>query len=566
MISSCNQCLDPELANHETPATSANARLTRVWRYGLLPPTVNAAGVAEQMRLAHTYQNRLIELERKRRNDRDTVLEQSTPAMVDVTAKIKATETELERERARISAERSKTKNKEAGNTDLARDAVAALKQLRKEYRIHLKEALEIATVKATLAVIEDGHKVAVREARGTCGVYWGTYLQIEGAVQQARASSTAPKFVRWTGDGAVSVQLQKGLSTESVINCTDQRVRLSLQPIPVPGRGGKPCPRLLLRIGSVGREPVFAEWPVTYHRPLPCDGAIKWAKVVRRRQASHDQWSLHLTVETNAPEMSNDDSAIAVNLRWKGVSVDGCATTLAADWCDDVSTGELSVETEVVGMIRKSEDLRSIRDKNFDQAKVHLILALKAAALPDAHKERLKALHLWRACGKLAVYAIWWRSNRYDNDGELLAIVEAWRKQDKHLWEWEFNSRRKALARRRDAYRVFAARMVVRHRTLVIEKLNIAKLAAIPKPEEDRESNPKERSQRFDTAPSELRSALIKVFKREGAKIVEVPAGLSSAEMLTHYRSTGGDEIGRPAVRSARFNRLRKLPQLPAV
>jgi hypothetical protein len=98
------------------------------------------------------------------------------------------------------------------------------------------------------------------------------------------------------------------------------------------------------------------------------------------------------------------------------------------------------------------------------------------------------------------------------------------------------------------------------RHQTLVIEKLNIARLAKAPKPDEEREYNRIASSQRFDTAPSELRSALLNAFRRVGARIIEVPAGMNSTEMLAYYRSNGGDSVDGPALRSLKFNRLRKI------
>jgi hypothetical protein len=180
---------------------------------------------------------------------------------------------------------------------------------------------------------------------------------------------------------------------------------------------------------------------------------------------------------------------------------------------------------------------------------------------LPEEHKERLLHLHAWRAASKLAAHQIWWRTHRFNADSKIFSEVEAWRVQDKHLWEWEANARRKALARRRDSYRVFAAQMSRSHRALVIEKLDLAHLARVPKSDEERESDGIARSQRFDTAPSELRSALLNAFRREGTRILEVPAGMSSAEMLAHFRKMGGNPVAFPTARSLRFNRLRKIP-----
>src|SRR5271157_5906341 len=39
----------------------------KIYEYGLLPPTVNAELVDDQMRAAHRYRNVLVELERERR-------------------------------------------------------------------------------------------------------------------------------------------------------------------------------------------------------------------------------------------------------------------------------------------------------------------------------------------------------------------------------------------------------------------------------------------------------------------------------------------------------------------
>ena len=40
---------------------------SRIYEYGLLPPTTNAALVDDQIRLAHRYRNKLVEIERERR-------------------------------------------------------------------------------------------------------------------------------------------------------------------------------------------------------------------------------------------------------------------------------------------------------------------------------------------------------------------------------------------------------------------------------------------------------------------------------------------------------------------
>jgi hypothetical protein len=255
--------------------------------------------------------------------------------------------------------------------------------------------------------------------------------------------------------------------------------------------------------------------------------------------------------------------SPVAVNLRWAKTVVDEKETTLAADWTDGANAGEVTVHPKVFSQLQKSDDLRSIRDRQFNAAKGQLQEVLKKGlTFPLEHMERLEFLHAWKSSDRLAGYTVWWRSNRFDGDREIFETIEAWRKQDKHLFDWEANSRRKALARRRDGYRVFASQMVRKYNTLVLEKINISRVAEKPKPEDDnRDFNARASYQRFATAPSELRSALLNAFKREGLRIVEVPAGLTSAEMLAFANENGGEEKKMIVTRSAKFKRLRKIP-----
>jgi hypothetical protein len=546
------------------PSAVPIAPRTSVFRYGLLDPTLNGPLVDEQIAAAHKYQNKLIELEHTRRRIREEAIALD-PIVAELNSKIAAHEAALERERREITAERSKERDREAGDVVKASEIVASLKSLWGERKAAVKNALKRSEIKAAIVVAGTDHRASVREARASYGVFWGTYLQIEAAVDIAAKSPTPPRFRPWTGEGAVSVQLQKGLSVMAIASGNDRRIRLSLDAIPVAGRAGKPLPRLMLRVGSdEKRGPIFAEWPIIYHRPLPANGIVKWVKVVRRRIAAQTKWSVHFTLQTPAQSQPKqiDGSILAVNLRWtkKPVSDEEEKAIIAADWSDGTASGEVVVDSEIIGMVRKAEDIRSIRDKNFERVKWQLIADTASLKLPDEHKERHKNLHAWRGASKLAAYQIWWRTHRFSGDSETYSKVEIWRVQDKHLWSWEANARRKALARRRDGYRVFAARMSRRHQTLVIEKLNIARLAKAPKPDEEREYNRIASSQRFDTAPSELRSALLNAFRRVGARIIEVPAGMNSTEMLAYYRSNGGDSVDGPALRSLKFNRLRKI------
>src|SRR5690606_5470621 len=88
---------------------------------------------------------------------------------------------------------------------------------------------------------------------------------------------------------GAVGVQIQGGISPAELAD--DARVRVTREALPVPGRGGKPRPRLRVRIGP---DNGTAEWPIVLHRPIPEDGSIRFVKVTAVRLGRQVRWEVH--------------------------------------------------------------------------------------------------------------------------------------------------------------------------------------------------------------------------------------------------------------------------------
>lgn len=448
----------------------------------------------------------------------------------------------------------------------MARERLRALYAQRKDA---LKARRADPAVKTNCAAVDRAHREQAKAARTAAreqGLYWGTYLQIEQAAEAASRGVMEPKFRRWTGEGAVSVQLIGGLAEETAREEGDTRLQIDLEARPVPGRGGKPLPRIRLRVGSdEERGPIWAEWPMIYHRPLPAGAVVKWAKVVLRRVAAREEWSVHLVLETaqEAPDAGDrppggDDRAVAVDLNWRRPESES-TTTRACGWHDGVDTGVLVLPEEIAGELRKADELRSIRDVQVERLRAEIVEWRET--LPEAHREQVAEVGLWRAAGRFAALAHWWREHRYEGDAERYARLEGWRARDKHLWLWEAHARQGALRRRRDFYRVFAARLARGgYATLIIERLDLRALAELPVPEAEKETaTPQARWQRQVTAPSELRAALVHAFRRAGARIVEVPARGEAVAVWAEWREHGGEARARPGARSNRYKRLHK-------
>lgn len=548
---------------------------TRVYRYGLLPPVVGAELVEEQIRLAHRYRNQLVEIERDRRDDARKALA-INPEVARLDEEIEKAEAALEAFREKTQAERSGTKRKQqspesAAVTRLAREQ---FRQLRADRRKAIATAKKDQAVKDALKAADqrakDRHK-ATRAEYQTAGSYWCTRALADAAADQARKSITPPRFARWTGDGAVAVQLQSqgdriGRSVECITSCEDRQMQLDLTEQSVPGRGGKDRPRVRLRVGSDGRDPVWAEWPVILHRPLPSEARVMWAKAVRRRIGTHFRWSLHITLRLPPDwitEAGGVGGAVALDLGWRRVETDGQVTVRSGGWAGtDEESGEVVVHPAILGQLVKSADLQAIRDRRVNDVRDRLMAWKAATDLPQEHVDRMDHLHVWRAAARFAALAIWWRDHRFDGDAAMLAELEAWRRKDRHLLEWQVHAKRKAIARRRYDYRNLAADLSRRYETLVVEKLDLRKIAKRPDPEAPsyEERSDTAQSQRTVAAPGELRKMVVEAFVARGGTVVEVDPAGSAAEILEAWFAGSGDAVEPGTARGSKWAKVREL------
>jgi len=131
---------------------------------------------------------------------------------------------------------------------------------------------------------------------------------------------------------------------------------------------------------------------------------------------------------------------------------------------------------------------------------------------LPDWLIERTRTLRQWRSAARLASVVIHWRENRFAGDKDGFAAVEAWRKKDKHLYEWEANQRRKAVAWRDDLYRRVAADLSRRYKTAIVEDCNWRDVGRKPDVGENNDSGAAAR-QRTIAAPGRLKQLLVERF-----------------------------------------------------
>lgn len=500
-------------------------KAVRVYRFGLASPIEGGDEVRRQMRLAHEYRNKLVEIERARRAE----LRQAISGYGDIAALEAAVATADAALMAIVKKQKAARARDRSFKADAAfKGELSAARAAKREAVVKLREARSAirgsAELSASKSEIEFRYAEKRRQARAACGVYWGTYLLIESADEAARkaplydgAEPNDPKFVRWTGEGMIGVQVQGG----ALLRDAHRLLAIDLA-MPPPGadpRSKRSARRqyvtLAFRIGSTERkEPVWARFPMVQHRPVPDDAIVKMATVSLRRIGPREEWSVNITVELPVAAQrrcEDTDSKVAVDIGWR--LVDG-GLRVAAWRGSDGDHGFLVLpQGDVHARLRKVEDLRSIRDKSFNAARDALSLALSRTTveLPEWMKQETRTLGQWRSAGRLAALIKRWRSRRFEGDAEMYGAAEAWRYQDHHLWEWQTSLHAKTLRHRRDVYRTFAARLAKRYGRLIVEDFDLRDVARRSQGEGENETA---RYSRQVASTSELRLALVNAFR----------------------------------------------------
>lgn len=502
---------------------------TRVYQYGLRTPTLRGDVVRAQMLAAHRYRNTLVEIERGRRIAVRSVI--SAHGDIGVLEKAVAdANVELEKALRVVRLERARTKSR--SESPVQKQAVKDAREVRRVATSALRDARRALKEDGTIQVKKDQiEELAAglrRNARAHCGAYWGSYLLIEDADNASRkmplydgAGPNDPRFMRFMGEGRVGVQLQGGLPAADAFTETDTRMQIGRQ-------DKRPTKRkdfrvLRLRVGTLdtGREPMWAEWPMLMHRPLPATAVIKWAVVSLRKIGPRECWTVQITATVPDAVPTAKMGMVAIDVGWRQLPE---GTLRVAAWEDDAGQkGELVLTERAIGGIRKPEELRRLRDKKLDEIKKSFSewLASQGSKVPAWLSKASENLVQWRSAARLTSLVYRWRDNRFMGDLEGYDMVEAWRYKDHHLWSWETSQRTGALRHRREVYRVFASKLVREYGTVVIENFNKSAVARLPLPE-DSPDNMTARSNRQLAAVSELCLTIKNACGREGVRLIE--------------------------------------------
>lgn len=479
-----------------------------VYSYGALQPMSGLATVQRQLRATHLYRNALVELERVRRDQVASALRALSPDLLGMEAGLAALEDAITTAKDRLAAGNARARHRRATESD--RSALRDLRVKRKSCYASVR-ALRIALFDSSAWT---AHQVAIeteitarqKSLRSACGVYWGSYLAVEQGMGAAR-SGPPPRFRRWRGDGKLAVQCQGGLTVQAFEGAADCRLQLGAS------RGKARMVRF--RIGSDDRAPVWAEVPVIFHRRLPADVTIKWCYLIARRVATHLRWEMQFVVSRASGFRREDLAAhgvVGIDVGWRLVP----AGLRVAYWvAADTARDELVIPHKHLSRWSKSESLQSIRDERFNTTRSALHRWLGAVQdAPAWLRRRTETLSQWRSPARLAALILQWREQRFRGDEEIWDELEAWRKKDKHLYEWQANLGDRGIAWRLDLYRRFARDLARRFETAAIEDTDWRTLQRRPGPEAEHGDQAMREYQRIG-APGILHTCLRHAFAR---------------------------------------------------
>ncbi len=378
----------------------------------------------------------------------------------------------------------------------------------------------------------------AVKIAYATAGearLAWGTRLAVGEAVDHARRTTEWANDLRHSACHRVAVQIQltRPLSGLAVMDGEDTRLRIGRDLYALGenidgyrvravgefrGRSGQVRDARLreakIRIGSDGRDPIWASLHVLMHRPLP-DGQIKGAWAQRFMVAGRWKWELVVSIDIGeriAVAHPAADGTCAIDLGWRRRS-DGMRV---AYWtASDGSQGEVVIPIHVERRKAKSDDLHSIRDNRRNE------LAAALRTWVEDHRgtwldDALVHVGQWTRIGHFVKLERLWREQRVADDSAPYERLVAFLLRDRHLHAWQANNLLKMKRQIRGEFDAFAHAVCAKYGVVAIEKLSLVRLREL-------DDNPINARSIQRLAPGELLLAIKQASSKYGCVVHEI-------------------------------------------
>lgn len=408
----------------------------------------------------------------------------------------------------------------------------------------NMRRKMVCAGIEPNVLVV--AHNEVKRKLRAVCGLRHGTYLAAEDAAGQAAKARPFPKPLNHRplrSRGTIGEQFNVPLAFDDAVTGTS-RFRLDLHPITSDSKRAQIRRKATVwfRVGSDGpgnRIPVWVKVHAVIHRLPPPGSVIRWAKLIRETLADRERWTVQLTVDVPDVAMVPARKACGIDVGWR--KMPGGAVRAAYLYGDDDVCEELQIPARIMSRLAHADEIRAVRDHEFNQTIVAVKRGLSGEDVPAVLREATRGIMLWKR--KSHLMRLWrlWQSHRFAGDAASFAELEAWRHQDRHLWQWEANERDGAIAARREVVRLWAHGIAQRYGRVAMEKRFIK---AMVKKAKD-EAQPVAR-QRQATAAGEVMSEIEAAVRKCGGAIIDA----SAVDTTATCHTCGND--AKPASKAA--------------
>ena len=547
-------------------STNAPADLV-IRRYGVTGLSDWDDDVTDELRRANALWNKLVEIHRHAQTEYDAALAEDA-GVVAAGERVAALSMQLDQLRAERKAQRRASRSRSfAPEIRVEMDRLYALLRTAKGAHKSAKAAAKAGRV-PVLQRIEAERRAASEEARRHSGIYWGTANAIAAKFETARSAILKKRAVNLPADLHFRAFRGEGLIHNQITGggITLEQLRAGGRAVQIEGAGKRATltmtaysrqtgePRIFRRYRKGKIETVTTRGPgearrlsaeINLHRAVAPPDAdtgnlrVKDVELVVRRNRfatrltpAHDRWSVRdsraiITMAAPAGTTQIDhpaDEIIAINLGWR-LTDDGLRIAAIVGTDRRKETEFVYLPRALLDLADRQEELRSARDRALDAIKIplrgiswHLAPAtLREEGQRLAGSPKISPMRLARFVVDWQLDAASWRS-------EDLARFKAWRQQETRLRSNEDRARQRFLGRRREHYRLTAKRLVKRARIILLDAVDYAAMARLPK-DDDPALPPAARRLRFLAANGEfvmeLRNQVRKFRDRE---IIEQP------------------------------------------
>lgn len=496
---------------------------TRVFQYGIRVNNESRELINQQFFLAHqTYNDIVAEIRRIAQDALLWLQEQAGPEAATIRAKIDELNEQFDKAKAEDNRDALKIIAEE--RRGLWREWYQLMHAARRENSAELMLKLNNIGERAECSIY------LIRCGAVKRGLGWATAnAALKAAIQAFRKQwpkFKQPNFRRIAEIPRKTLELQfttpGGITVESVLSRKCPEVSIH--------QNGKKYADFTFRVGA-GDDRKDVTGTIFYHRALPPEGKIKYARLVEQRIGKDLRHYLQLVV-TGMPSNGNgadptERPLAALDFGWY-FEDDGRRIAGFADGGSPDDAEIVRLPSDIDDLLVRSENFKAERDTARDEV-VSYLKELAFEAIPEAIQEELLLLrklpvqHV--APSRLARLSIRWRTECPNYRQSVLQRLEDWRKDDKMRLQAESHLASRARGRRKKYYEELALIWTNKYGTIVIDSPELSEAAVVKDKTTGRHNKLGgiARGGRVKAALYDLEQALVNAASKTGTRLVKI-------------------------------------------